>query len=481
MNSDYIIDKINIKTLPEIISTYMRDNNSKKYNNARAFYNTLLTYLDENFVDSYLNRILKYLSSDEESTIHIFEDINEGVFDDNLRKFCRNLCTEINKYEGNKKLYEKLNSSTNRIYFDYQEFVNIKDSHNDEEYEKFIFYLLKHAFEKYKINTPNITAKRICSEALILDYDTEERKKLIKLSSDLDNQEATLLYASNIYKENPNLAAELYLKCKTLPEALWKIAYLVENKLLNAETIVKVKQNLKDIISDSKVLSDIVSTDQSRENKNLVLAVQIYDYCAKKYTFPKAMCRVGELLISNKILYKDDEVKTTKLAKDYLNKAIKLGNIDAVTIMAIHYNKNKEEVDYDEYLENLYFEISAKYGNPIGCRYYGEILFEKGKTKEAVKYYTLAAEKDEPISCYHLGKYYEMYGVYPEAIKYYKKAISLKKYCTVIELANLYYYLSNLEDNVLYKNMAKSLVEYYYKYLTSEEKEKAKKFLEEVE
>ena len=103
MNSDYIIDKINIKTLPEIISTYMRENNSKKYNNARAFYNTLLTYLDENLIDSYLNRILKYLSSDEESTIHIFEDINDGIFDENLRKFInmqidKSIEWEVSKY-----------------------------------------------------------------------------------------------------------------------------------------------------------------------------------------------------------------------------------------------------------------------------------------------------------------------------------------------------------------------------------------------
>ena len=41
MNIDYIIDKINIKTLPEMISNYMRDNNCKKYNNSRSFYKEL--------------------------------------------------------------------------------------------------------------------------------------------------------------------------------------------------------------------------------------------------------------------------------------------------------------------------------------------------------------------------------------------------------------------------------------------------------
>ena len=478
MNIDYIIDKINIKTLPEIISTYMRDNNSKKYNNSRAFYNILLSYLDDNLVDSYLNRILKYLSSEEESTIHVFEDINEGLFDDNLNKFCVDLCSEINKYDCNKKLYEKLNSSTNRIYFEYEEFVNVKNAHNDEEYEKFMFYLLKHAFQKYKVNTPNITAKRICSEALVLDYNSSERNNLIRLSSELGNIEATLLYADNIYKENSNDAAELYLRCKSSPEALWKIANSIENKTLNSETIVKIKQSLKNVIIDSKIISDISVTDTSN-NKNLLLAVRIYDYCAKKYKFTKAMCRLGELLIDGKISYKNSEEKTNELAKDYLNKAIKLGNIDSVTIMAIYYSTHKNNPDYDKFLENMYLEMSVKYGNPIGCRYYGKLLFEKGNVDEAVKYYKKASESNEPISCFHLGKYYEMCNNFSESIKYYKKAIFLKQYYVVLDLASLYYYLSSIEKKELYKDMAKSLVKYYYKYLNEEEKDKCKEFLED--
>ena len=430
-----------------------------------------------NFVDSYLTRILKYLSSDEESIIHIFEDINDGVFDDKLNEFCIHLCNEIDKHSDNKKFYEKINSSINRIYFEYKEFIKTKFAHNNEEYSTFMFYILKHAFSRYRINTPNITAKRIYNEALVLDDNSEERKKLIELSSELGNQDAILLHASYIFNENPNKAVELYLKCKSSPVALWKIAYSIENNTLTPETILKIKKTLKEILSDKKNYEDITITNH-QNNKNMIIAVKIYTYCANRYTFNKAINRLGRLLINEKIKYKNSKIKSKKLAIEYLTKAIRLGNIDSVTTMAIYYNDNKDKSDYDQYLERKYFEISAKYGNALGCRYYGEILVEEGLIDDSIKYFKKAAQNDEPIACYHLGKYYEMNNNYPDAIRYYKKSISLKNYSTVLDLAYLYDYLANIEKNKTYNNMAKSLVKYYYKFLDEETKLECEQFLE---
>lgn len=477
MNIDYIMDKINIKAVPEIIATYMRENNVKKYNNSRSFYKKLLSQLDENLEDSYLNRILKYLSSDEESIIHVFEDINEGIFDEKLREFSEDLCNEINKYSGNKKLYATINSSMNRIYFEYDEFVKAKYAHNEEEYTKFMYYILKHAFKRYKINTPNITAKRIYSEAMTLDENSDERRKLIKLSSDLGNLDATLLQASYIYKDDPNNAVELYIKCKSSPTALWKIAYSIEKNILSSETIIKVKQALKEILTDKKNAEDF-TVQNVHDNKHLMIAVKLYLYCAEKYRFTKAINRIADLLINERVRYQRSKSKSKKLAKEYLNKAIRLGNIDSVTTMAIYYNNNRNDPDYDQYLERKYFEISAKYGNAIGCRYYGEILVEEGQIEESIKYLKKAANNNESTACYHLGKYYEMNNDYIESIKYYKKAISLKRYSTVLDLACLYDYLANIEKNKIYNNMAKSLVEYYEKFLDEDLKEECKQFLE---
>jgi len=477
MNIDYIIDKINIKTIPEIISGYMRDNNCKKYNNSRSFYKELLSQINNNLVDSYLNRILKYLSSDEESVINIFEDINDGVYDESLKEFCIHLCNEIDRFSENKKLYEKINSSINRIYFEYKEFIETKFAHNNEEYPVFMFNILKHAFHRYKINLPNITAKRVYNEALVLDDNSEERRRLIELSSELGDQDAILLHASYIFDEDPNKAVELYLKCKSSPSALWKIAYSIENGIITPETVLKVKKVLKDILSDKKNYEDITISN-SQHNKNMNLAVKIYMYCANKYTFNKALNRLGRLLINEKIKYKNSKNKSKKLAIEYLTRAIRLGNIDSVTTMAIYYNNNRDNSDYDQYLERKYFEISAKYGNTLGCRYYGEILVEEGLIDDSIKYFKKAAQNNEPVACYHLGKYYEMNNDYASAIRYYKKSISLKRYSTVLDLAYLYDYLANIENNKTYNNMAKSLIKYYYKFLDDEIKIECKQFLE---
>ena len=54
-----LLDSINIKTYPELIVNFLKDNNiNSNFNNLRGFYNELLASLSEDIRDSYLNRIL---------------------------------------------------------------------------------------------------------------------------------------------------------------------------------------------------------------------------------------------------------------------------------------------------------------------------------------------------------------------------------------------------------------------------------------
>ena len=182
MDLNVIIDRINIKEFPEIICQYMRDNGIKKYNNLRSFYNGLYDSINEDVKNSYLNRTLKYMSSDMPSLINIIEDFNEGVYDEELMTFAKDICKYIKKGETPDKLYETLLKEVKLTFFD-KDYNMVVNAYNDGFYDSFIFYLLKHAFLKYHINLPGIMAKRLMEQALTLAYNTNHRNMLLKAAS----------------------------------------------------------------------------------------------------------------------------------------------------------------------------------------------------------------------------------------------------------------------------------------------------------
>ena len=475
MNLEYVIDKINIKNLPEEIANFLQNNNSQKFSNLRSFYKELLKTVNDDLVDSYLNRILKYLSSDKESNIYILDDFADSIYDDELKSFCEKLCNEIEKYSDSNQLYESLNKTLNRMFFDFKDFCNVKEAHNENDYSKFMFLLLKHCFENYKINIPNIAAKRIYDVAMTMD-DDDKKYHLIELSSDLGNYDASLVYSSYIYNEDPDEAINLYLKFKSYPFAQWKIAKAIEENRLRPETILTIKKNLKNLLIENSLTKHIKIVNE-KENKNLKLAFKIYDYCAENYNFNKAINSIGELLIDGSIIYKNEE-ESLKLGKEYLNKAIKLGDIDSVLSMALYYHNHKDSKDYDEFLERKYFEISAKYGDFTACNYYGELLLKNGNNKEAINFFIKAAQGNNSYACKHLGEYYEINNDYKEAINYYKKAIQLNNYSAVLNLANLYHLLTNIYNDKAYEGMANILVKTYYEFLNDKEQKQVKIFLD---
>ena len=182
-----IIDEINLKNMPEVITDFFRKNGEKKFNNLRNFYDNLLKYVSEDIRDSYLNRILKYLSS---SSSNLLQDFSKYLVD------------EINKYDNYKDLYESLNRKVNYIFYDKDDYLNIKESHNKEDYKTFIFLLLKHTFKTYQINIPGIVSTRLYEESITMVYDSETRKRMMSASANLGNIDASVLHACHLLKEH---------------------------------------------------------------------------------------------------------------------------------------------------------------------------------------------------------------------------------------------------------------------------------------
>ena len=92
-------DRINIKEFSETVSDYLHNNGQKKICNVRKYYSTLLGCINEDIKESYLNRILKYLSSSIPQSIAIIDDFNDGIYDNNLMKFANILSSELQKTE----------------------------------------------------------------------------------------------------------------------------------------------------------------------------------------------------------------------------------------------------------------------------------------------------------------------------------------------------------------------------------------------
>ena len=95
MHENILIDFINIKTLPELIINNLKENGINQISSIRVLYSIILDSISNEIKDSYLNKIQKYLSSSEQSTILIFDDINNGIYDKELKEACHKICQEI--------------------------------------------------------------------------------------------------------------------------------------------------------------------------------------------------------------------------------------------------------------------------------------------------------------------------------------------------------------------------------------------------
>ena len=477
-----IIDLINIKSFPEMIAVYLRINGSKKYNNLRKFYSSMLDYFEEDIKSSYLNRILKYLSSDKESKIYLIDDINDGLYDDQLLKFSSDLVKIINKTPDYSKLYDSINSKINFIFYDPEnEYYNIKESNNKKEYDKFIFYLLKHSFKNYKISVPGIVGKRLYMSTQTVRPNLPRYIKALNAGSLLGNDDCTMQLYSIISPDDYNLAINILLRSKENEMVLWIIAYNMEIHILKKEIINVIKEKYKHIFEyHDDFIDNICLTKHGKEkhNPNLLYAYKIYYYCYKKYDFTKAGNSVGKLLLYDAVWYCNNRDKSIEFAKEILQKEIYRGNTDSITNLAIYCYDNPS--DNNQYSISQIKELlrSPSSLGEVSANYYlGKILFDEGNYEESFKYLEFASNQNNKHANLLLGKYYELLDNLVEAKKSYKKGIANGNFDCAYYLALLYFDLNKTSDNDALYIKGYELISKYYDLFSGSIKESANQIL----
>ena len=452
MKDNILIDYINIKNLPELIISFLKDNDiNSNLNNIRGIYSIILGNISEDVKESYLNKIQKYLSANEPCQILIFDDINDNIYDKELKNACIEITKNINKSTNNIELYQNLLSKCYFIHFKQEELDDINNIFEKQDYEEFIFRLFKHAISNYKISTPKILAKRIYDDAMTLSKDTTIRKNLFKIAADLGNSYAALNYATTIYNEDLNERLTYFLKCKDLDVSLWKIGYIIEKCNLTKQQFEEIQFELKDIINFSKDYQECQNISPARakndfEKECVIVAFKIYYYLAVKKNFSKGYNSLGKFLINNIIAYVNndnliDEVKTKEKGIDYLKKGVSLSNLHAMENLAIYYNKNNLNQDLIKPL----LLIGAENEDLISCVELSKILMKEGKIDESINYLKSASYQKSPYAQHNLAKIYENNFDYENAKYWYKEAIKNGSYNSSVNLAQIYFkeYMDN--------------------------------------
>lgn len=479
-----ILDSINIKTYPELIINFLKENKiNSNFNNLRSFYNNLLSSINDDIRDSYLNRILKYLSSKEASNILILDDIGNDIYTKELHSFFELVSKDINKSNNKLLFYKKLIDLCSYIYFSKEEVLIIKEIYDSKDYSAMLYELFVHACLNYKTNTPKILAERLFQEAICLEQNNIMRKLILKMAADLGNDWACHTYATIVYDDFIE-RFNYYLKGKNNACSLWELAFIIEHYELNKDQYIMAIKDLKDVL---KIANDtfkdkyiVKNAKNEFENDCTLLAFKLYLYLSHIKNFSKAYCSVGKFFFTHKIVIIDSngnmkENDTLNYAFDYSYKAIKLGNIFAMGNVAAYYYDKKDEklFDYKDY-----FKVGASVKYISASEYLIKILMEENNTEEAEKYLQFIANNNYGEAQFKLAKLYETKMKYDEAINYYEKAINNNIYKASIDLAKIYFnkYMSQLNKNNSkngYLLLAINLINSHYNNYNDEERKEA--------
>ena len=280
-------DRINIKEFSETVSDYLHNNGQKKICNVRKYYSTLLGCINEDIKESYLNRILKYLSSSIPQSIAIIDDFNDGIYDNNLMKFANILSSELQKTEDFIIFIKELDEKIVVPYLSIEEYKELKEFLNNKDYDNYIFILIKHTFKTYKISLPNISSKRMLEEALTIYFDTDFQKKLVNESAKLGNHQAIILFG-NLNYSNPQISLDYYFKAKKNKIALWEIAYMLETANLSQDVINQIEKEVDFCFTNDSFINNIEVNKKLKNAYSLKLAFQLYYYICTNYEYSKA-------------------------------------------------------------------------------------------------------------------------------------------------------------------------------------------------
>ena len=467
---DSLLDYINIKTYPELIINELKKNEKSKIRNLRSFYGKLLDSLSLDIKNSYLNRILKYLSYKEPATILILDDIKNNIYQKELIAFFKEIANEIT----NNNFYDEIKNHCTFIYFDNSELDALNNNFNNKE--TYLYLLFVHACNNYKTNTPSILAERLLQDSFNL-YDINPSKAVfLKTAADLNNPTACLLYGNMMY-DDIDIKFNYYLKGKSIPGCIWEIAYLAENYSLSDKKLQIVKKECKDIIAEGEKYLDKsivpLKAHTDLEIDSIMTALKMMLYLANVKHSSKGYCSVGKYFIDNTIAFVDYEGKVDKSMSleegiNYSLKSVRLGNIHAMQNLGGYYYENKD----DEYKAEVLLHISADAKDLFACQKFAKILLEKNKVEASVKYFKDSSDNDGE-SPFQLARIYENENKNDEAIKYYEKSIELKYYKSVINLAELYFKIYMNNNNNGYLLLAINTIEKYYDQLNAKDKKDA--------
>ena len=218
---------------------------------------------------------------------------------------------------------------------------------------------------------------------------------------------------------------------------------------------------------------------QQLKTSHLIRIQDLYYYIYLKYSFSKAINSIGKLLITKQIQYNNSEKETIEQAKIYLNKAIKLGNVKAITNLSVYYLRHPDDKEYEDILINKLLRTSAELGDLVGNYYYGKLLIDQGK--DGSKYLIYASKQNHERAQFELGKYYELHNNYNKSIEYYKNAITNGHTDSIISLSKLYLFLSNKDNKNTYKLYAKELLDNNIDKLNEEQKKLANRLYEDID
>ena len=480
MDEMIFLDTYNIKTFPENIINYLKNYNvENRINNLRGFYTALLNSISFDIKESYLNRILKYLSSKEESNILLLDDISNGIYKKELSIFFDNLHLMISKTPNFKCFYSKLIEKCSFIYFNNEELEKINKAYNDSKYSELLYLLFLHAASNYKTNTPKIVSERLLNEFFCLFSTTKLRNALIKASADLGNETACAIYGTMLHPDFKK-RLDYYLKGKNSPLSLWGVAFVIEQFKLSKERLQEINVELKNIlIEGSKYINDVVANDEDPFHQEcLMTSLKIYYYLANEKNFSKAYCSVGKFFLEEKVSIvknnKIDKQISFKIGLDYSFRAIKLGNINAMQNVGKYYYVNEPNTDV-KYKELV--QIAANAQEAESNEYMAKILIDENKIDKVEKYLKFLSEENNGEALYRLGKIYESKMEIDDAIKYYEDAIKNNYYAASIELAKIYFEKYMKEDANLnttgYILLAINILEKNYNEYSAVEKKEA--------
>lgn len=384
-------DSVNLKEFAETITNYLSINNSKKINNVRKYYSLLLECIGVDIKDSFLNRILKYLSSTSKQVITIIDDINNGIYDEELKKFVDILLSELLKTENFDSFLKHINESINVPFLTVEEYSDLCRSFEEKNYKLYLLILIKHTFSTYKISLPNISSQRMLEEALTIYFDTDFQLKLINESAKLGNSQAIVLFGNLVYSDLER-ALKYYLMAKKNKIALWEIGYILETKNISQDLVDLIRKELDFCFEENTFINNIEIDKNINNAENMKYAIQIYYYICSNFGYSKAYTSIGKLLLNGVASYKKDEKKTNEYIKMYLNEAIKLGNINALRFLSDYFRSNPNDVDYNETYVMEILRKSADMGE-IDANYEYGMLLKDTNIKLARKYITYAAEQ----------------------------------------------------------------------------------------